>query len=381
VLKVYQNKEVPTFRSGRNPQVVMPTMTFLNPLSVRVASNGTLGEPVLVHNVDDTTAEILDGLKGSSSERLSAAAKNELRKINPIADSLYLFPFNQNALTQDDGLLSGVDNGWVMNPRMVSRYTLLARPWQSKYAPVYMKRIFGLAEAKRLLNTMDWTLLNGGINYLIVAKKGSDQQPAHQAEIDNMTGVIRRAARTGIIVGDHRIDIELIMPNMDNLLSPDKRGLLGRKISKALLRLPDFDFGRIEGGGTPEAEIVSTNMMSDRRLIKRQIERDVYQEIALRNPKEFVRGVPSMWFPPVMIAGNHFFTDFVLKLRDRGDIPRSWAIDAAGFKADAALAERRREIDNGFDDVMQAQQVPNSGDVSGSNGRPRTEDQSDDGQP
>jgi len=376
MLKVFQSVQVPQpKKAGRNPSIIMPQITYLNPLSIRVVSAGTLGEPVLVQDVDQLTAGMLEA---RDNPGISATDQRELLQLNPVAMQLYTEKFEQNAVTQEDDLLQGLQNPYILNPNMVTRYTLTTRPWASKYGPVPLRRAFGLAEAKRLLNLMDYALLNGGINFLIVAKKGSDNLPAQQAEINNLQGIVQQSARTGVMVGDHRLELEILMPSMEALLDPSKRNLLGRKISKSLLRLPDFEFGRIEGGGTPEAEIVGSNIMSDRHLIKRMIEGDLYNEIALRNSGVFKQGTPRLWFPPVTLSGDKFFVDYVLKLRDRGDIPRSWAVEAAGYDSEAAMAERQREVDAGFDEIMTAQNVPNSGDTSDSTGRPRREDVEDD---
>jgi hypothetical protein len=98
---------------------------------------------------------------------------------------------------------------------------------------------FALLEAKRLLNIMDYALLQGGTNYIVVAKQGSDQLPAQQPEIDNLVDQVRAASRSGVLVGDHRVDIEIITPKLDELLNPAKRKLIGRKIAMALLRIPE----------------------------------------------------------------------------------------------------------------------------------------------
>jgi hypothetical protein len=244
-----------------------------------------------------------------------------------------------------------------------------------------MKRVFGLAEAKRLLNLTDWSLLEGAINFLVVVRKGSDKMPAHPLEVANLQSVVRSAARSGVMVGDHRLDVQIIMPNMEFLLDKEKRLLLGRKIAKSMMRLPDFDFGRVEGGGTPEGEIVSQVMMSDRLLIKRAIERYLYNDIVSRNPSVFKNGSPSLWFPPVTITGHKFFNDQALKLRDRGDISRSTTIELAGLDPDAEFARRQEEVDSGFDEVMTPQNVPSTGANPMNLGRPTTQTQNDDANP
>jgi hypothetical protein len=172
------------------------------------------------------------------------------------------------------------------------------------------------------------------------------------------------------MVGDHRLEVEIIMPDMTNMLHPEKRNLLGHRISQSLMRLPNFDFGRVEGGGTPQAEIASQVLMSDRRIIKRLIERDIYDEVVARNGSSFAKGAPKMYFPRIMFAGTHYFTDYILKLRDRGDISRSTAIEAADFDPESEMVQRQKEIAAGFDKIMTAQNVPSGNAGPGNTGRP-----------
>lgn len=379
-VKVMNRVKVPNFKPGQNPVVAMPRLISLNPLSVRVLDVLGDGTPVLVQEVDEKTHEFLQAIGKDPEGGGGGGAQQELKRSdNPIAAALYTEPFRPELLgtatTEDEELLSGLSQAWYLNQGMISRYTLGMNTSISNYAPVPLRTVFGLCEAKRLINLMSYRLLNGAINFLIVVRKGSDQIPAVQEEIDNLQGIVAGASRTGVIVGDHRLEVDIIMPKMEAMeVAKEYQEAIGRRISESILRLPNIDFGRVEGGGTPQAQIASDVIESDRRIIKRWIERDIYQTMVDRNGSMFRTGRPKMWFPPVMIGGGRFFTDYVLKLRDRGDIPRSWAIEAAGYDASAALAERKRELASDFDEVMTAQNVPSTGDNPQNTGRPRSSD-------
>ena len=73
------------------------------------------------------------------------------------------------------------DELYRLNPRMVKRSTMPKGSW--KYPRPPLTANFALLEAKRLLNLMDYALLQGGSNFLVVAKKGSDQRPAVPEEV------------------------------------------------------------------------------------------------------------------------------------------------------------------------------------------------------
>jgi hypothetical protein len=80
-----------------------------------------------------------------------------------------------------------------LNPRMAFR-TSMPKGAEDHARPL-LTRDFALLEAKRLLNIMDYALLQGGSNYIVVAKKGTDERPALPEEVANLTDVVRRAAR------------------------------------------------------------------------------------------------------------------------------------------------------------------------------------------
>jgi hypothetical protein len=62
-----------------------------------------------------------------------------------------------------------------LNPRMAHRTTA---PYDADAPRPLLTADFALLEAKRLLNLMDYALLQGGMNFIVVAKKGTDERPA-----------------------------------------------------------------------------------------------------------------------------------------------------------------------------------------------------------
>jgi hypothetical protein len=70
------------------------------------------------------------------------------------------------------------------------------------------------------------------------------------------------------------------------------------------------------------------------------------------------KGPPKIWHPKIILQGGQFFNDYVLKLRDRGDIPRKFAVEAGGFDWEAGVAQRQRELAAGTDDIMEPAHTP-----------------------
>lgn len=340
-------------------QVASPRVGILPAENIRVLGNdifrsGRLAYHTLDHGITDWLDEFF-------AERTSPGRKAEMRAQEPVMAALftdvYRAPYND-----PDPLLRGLKM-YLLNPRMVHRST--GPKGASPYARPFMTRNFALLEAKRLLNIMDYAFLQGGTNYIVVAKQGSDALPAQQPEIDNLVNQVRTASRSGVLVGDHRLNIEIITPDLKEMLNPEKRKLLGQKISMAILRLPEQstpDPG--SAGANGELAFIGNTIMSDRRLVKSHIESAVYGETAKRNTAAFPKGPAALWFPKIVLTGTKDFFAAILQLRDRGDIPRRWIVESLGYDYDAALAEREREVERGDDETLApaAGSTPGQGD-------------------
>jgi hypothetical protein len=301
--------------------------------------------------------------------KTTPARRAEMRKLDPVSATLFLEPVKIENL---DDFIGSYTDAYRLNPTMAHRTSM---PKDGSYAQPPMTRNFALLEAKRLLNLMDYALLQGGINFIVVAKKGTDERPALQPEIDNLVEVVRRATKTGVVVGDHRLSFEIVTPKLDELLNASKRNLLGRKIAMALLRVPEHATEAPgQEGMRADIELIARVVTSDRQDIKRHVERFVYDETAKRNSDLVSNGSPRIWFAKVILQGSQYFTDFVLKLRDRGDIPRQFAAEAAGFDWEAGVAQRKRELAENIDETMTPAAVPFTNPAAGpqdnNSGRP-----------
>lgn len=353
--------------------MTVPLVGVLPAENIRVIGNDMFGKAQLAYDPPDERLRMW--LEEFFSEHTTPARKNEMKRQDPVSAYMFIGMKEVDPLAPREEQPGEWGNYklFLLNPRMCHRTTMPKGSW--KHPRPLLTASFALLEAKRLLNIMDYALLQGGSNFIVVAKKGTDARPAQPEEVANLREVVRRASRTGVIVGDHRLTFEIITPKLDELLNEKKRRLLGRKIAMVMLRLPESSDQ--ESGASSESmegEIAPRVIESDRRDIKRHIEGNVYTEIARRNPRVF-KGRATMWFPKIILQGTRYFTDFVLKLRDRGDIPRSWAVAAAGFDWDAAVQVRKGELARGEDEIMQPGSVPHSSEEAGpqdnNEGRPK----------
>lgn len=361
----------------RTRPIIAPLVGVLPAELIRVVDSDIVNTGTLAYKPQTAQQEMW--LREYFAAGTTPARKAEMRRQDPVLTRMLVEQLPMKDTPGQFLASMGADCNldqtlYRLNPTMVGRSTF--PKGGAKYPRPLLTRNFGLLEAKRLLNLMDYALLQGGSNFLVVAKKGSDLRPAMPEEIRNLRETVRRSSHTGVLVGDHRLNIEIITPDLTELLNPAKRRLLGRKIAMALLRLPEVAEADASAGQAVLAnvEILSRVIAADRNLIKRHVEKRVYKEAAKRNPL-ITKGSASIWLPKIILQGSQYFTDLVLKLRDRGDIPRKFAVEAGGFNYEAAVQQRKREKANGDDKIMTPAEVPFSSPQAGpqdnNTGRPK----------
>jgi hypothetical protein len=341
-------------------QLQVPHVGVLPSENIRVISNDLLNEGILAYHVEDLNMK--RWLDEFFNPRTAGVRKAVMAMQEPIVSALFTgrieIPYTDGDIMSRGRIL------YTLNQKMVHRTSM---PKGSlPYARPLLTRNFALLEAKRLLNIMDYALLQGGTNYIVVAKKGTDNLPAQQPEIENLVGQVTHASRSGVMVGDHRLSIEIITPDLEELLNPAKRKLLGRKISMGLLRQSEQVTGDAgTQGAENEMEMLARVVSADRGKILRHVQATFYNDTAERNRQIFKLGAPTIWAPKIVMAGAKDFWSSVLNSRDRGDIPRRWAVEALGFNYDAGLAEREREIKRGDDEILLPAGVPFSSPEAG----------------
>jgi hypothetical protein len=357
-------------RSRREFSVAVPKFAVLPSENIRLIGTDMYGDSTLAYDPDEgddasgaTSSNALKSwLEEFFADGTPPARKAELRRDDPISAVLFV---ERIELTADDAnVIGSAEVVYKLNPTMVARTSAAKGSWQ--HPRPFLTRNLDLLEAKRLLTIMDHALLQGGINFLVVAKKGTDDKPARPGEVRALNDVIKKASRSGVIVGDHRLSIEIITPNLEAMLSPERRKLIGQKLVQGMFRIPQTptDNPGVAGAEATQ-EYLARNVSYDRNRIRRHVENKIYAEAVKRNKGIFKLGSPKIQFPKIILAGTQYFTDYVLKLRDRGDIPRKWAVEAAGYDYEAGLSQRARELDRGDDEVLAPAAVPFSSPEAG----------------
>ena len=250
----------------------------------------------------------------------------------------------------------GVDsnNLWLFKQDAIFRYTLTKSDYE-RYAPVRLKPALPLVEMKDHLRNSDRAMLIGNTNFIVVITKGTDKYPAKAAEIENLQQQARIIARLPVLIGDHRLNVEIVSPNLDNTLTESRYQLLDSRLVFVALRTftPIVQGANSAGSGVSEMGLlVSKGLQSRRHMILRSIEENVFQLVMDRN-EGVLDEFPTLEFSPKRISLD-FQKDLVaaiMKLRDRGDISRETSLEELDYDQDVEVLRRAREKSQ-YDDTF-----------------------------
>lgn len=337
--KTFENLRVPLGLTLLDPQKVIPVGGLL------------FNQDQLAYMADPAEIDMLD-----------AAAANDPRA-DPLARQIILEPFEPNDVERRQLSLAGITINYLyrLNPANVFRHTL-TRPQYQRFASVRMKSIFPILDLKEQLRQMDRATLVGGTNFIVLVKKGTDAMPAKPVEIDNLKNQVRTVARVPVLVGDHRLSVEIVTPNNDNTLDPKRYDALNASLKATLYQM--FSAG---GAGSTTSrddsiklgKLVGRGMESRRRQLRRVLEVKVLRPTYAAN--DSFTNEASMRFHPARIdlTFDPAMATMLVDMRDRGDISRETYVGEVDVdQADEALL-RTREKER-FDDIFTPTAVPYS---------------------
>lgn len=245
---------------------------------------------------------------------------------------------------------------WLFREEAVYRHSL-TRAQYERWASVRLKAVLPILEMKAHLRASDRATLIGNTNFIVVITKGTDKLPAKAAEIENLREQSRMVARLPVLVGDHRLHVEIVTPPLDNTLAESRWQVLdSRLVFKALQSFQPIVQGGNSSSGvvTEMSQVVAAGLENRRHLLLRSIERFIFAKIIERNAG-VLDETPSLAFAPKRITLD-FSADVmnaILKLRDRGDVSRETTLDEFDYDQDVEVLRRAREkVD--YDEIFQS---------------------------
>jgi len=244
-----------------------------------------------------------------------------------------------------------VDRLILLNPDNVWRGSLTKSTFE-RWARLRMKSVFVLLDMKHQLREMDRAFLLGGINFIVLVKKGSDTLPVKKAsELTLVAEQMRTQSKSSVIVSDHRLEIEIITPDLDHILDGEKWGVLDDRIR---LRLwgsiaPPSDTGNTESQVTL-AKVVSLGIENRRHMLKRDLEAAIVDETIDRND-ELTESASLEYAPRRLdLLFDSAVATVFQEIRDRGEISRQTILDEFGFDLD--IERQRRTEEKPKDDAI-----------------------------
>lgn len=276
------------------------------------------------------------------------------------------------------------ENLWLMRRNAVFRHALTRANYE-RFAPVRLRSIIPILDMKDHLRASDRASLVGNTNFIIVVTKGSDKLPARPEEIANLQEQVKVIARLPVLVGDHRLNVEIVSPALDNTLIESRWEVLdSRLVFRALQTFqPTIQGGNSSSGVKEMGRIVARGLESRRHMLVRTMESAIFRAILDENDdSSLLSESPSLEFSPRRISLD-FSAEVisgVLKLRDRGDLSRETTLEELDYDQDIEVLRRAREKVR-YDDVFMSQTPFSSPDANpyagggnlGPNGQPRTE--------
>lgn len=236
------------------------------------------------------------------------------------------------------------------------------RPAYERFAYPRMKSIFELLDLKHQLRAADRAHLIGGTNFIVLIKKGSDAHQAKPAELANLQANVRTLSRVPVLVGDHRLSVEIVTPKLDMTLKPERYNTLDARLTARLMGL--FETGNYSAGASGDdsiklAKMASRVLESRRDKLIKIVHKRIIQETLDRSPElesEFVK----IRYSPRRIALDLDPTLFsmIQDLRDRGDLSRESVLDEVGYDQADEARRRKAEKEAGYDKVFEPTNVP-----------------------
>lgn len=253
------------------------------------------------------------------------------------------------------------ENLWLLNPLYVFRHTLTKSPFE-RWSRLRMKSIFPLLDLKHQLREMDRAWLLGGINFLVLVTRGTDQKPATRAEVEGTATQVRTNSRSPIIVTDHRISIEIITPEIEHVLNPQKWTVLDERIMMRLwgtFQLPSETSNRETSISL--GRVIARGLGSRRHMLKRTLEREIVRMVTEMPTNQDAKfdAETSIEFAPrrMELEFDSNMVTLLQELRDRGDLSRETILNEFNF--DQGLEARRREMEaDKYDDIFTPVNVP-----------------------
>lgn len=325
------------------------SFTLLDPLKIVPVGNTLFGREGLAYIATR-----------SENNRFNDIIGDDRSASDEIVEELIAGKYTPSEGERKDLQNLGIDTNmlWLLDPTRVFRHTATRSSFQ-RFAPIRMRSIFEILDLKQQLRQMERAHLLGATNFILVVKKGTDQMPADQAELAHLRAEMRTNPRVPVIVGDHRLSVEIVTPNMDNTLRAEKYNTIDSRLTArlyGLMQLGNYHAGASKDDSGGLTKVIGRNLESRRHMMRRSFERHVLRPMMDVNDE--LKDMPELRFHPKSIAlgFDANLADFIMRLGEMGDLSRETRLSQFDF--DQAYEARQKEREAKFYDDIFKTQVP-----------------------
>lgn len=319
--------------------VIVPRgITLLDPCKVVPLGDLMFGNEKLVYLASSSEAEAFD--------RVIAGANTSDLVVTQLIVGRYEPTRKEKSLIQELTGDSIASDTYLLDPDKVWRITS-TRPDYQRFADVRMESVFELLDMKHQLRAMDRMSLLASTNAIILVKKGSDDKPAKQQELDLLQTQIGGTSRQPIIISDHRIEIEIITPKLDKTLAPERYNGIDSRISARLYQLlttGNYSAGTAADNSLKLFQVISASMEARRDSIRDSIFKHVFKKIQEKNDHLFTEDVKLQFYPRrIALAFDPNLATFMMDLRDANDLSRDTMLQELDISEEDEAIKVERE--------------------------------------
>lgn len=244
----------------------------------------------------------------------------------------------------------------ALNPMSTFRIARTKAPYDRFVTP-RLKSTFPLLDLKQQLMEADRVSLVGAANFILLVRQGDKDDPALPEELRNLQENFKVVAKLPVVIGDHRLNIDIITPDQEYVLAADKYDTLDRRIlSRTLGALTIASSGQRNESTLTVARGVARQLENRRHMFKRVLERELARAI-IEHPYNEGKfdDEPNLTFTPrnVQLDADAQITQAIQNLRNTGDLSRESTLEYFGFDQAVEALRREFEEESGFDDIFQ----------------------------
>lgn len=325
-------------------------LTFLDPMKVIPISPSLFGRDRLVWQSTPGEMELYDRVMNGE-------------QIDPVMEKFFLGQYVPDRDEEKELTKWGVDvkHLLMLNPDYVFRIAP-TRVSYERFADLRLRSVFPLLDLKQQLIEADRVALVGQANYILLIKIGEKDNPGQQTELAAMREGVHRLAKVPMLIGDHRLNIEIITPDQQFSLDDKRYGTLDQRILNRCFGAMTIDDS---AEGAISSRTVARVLEGKRHALKRELEDHISKAIIEANPDSLKGEAPNLTFMPrnVQLDSDSQIVQAVMALRTQKEISRETILEFFGFDQSVEAQRREFEDESGLDEIFQTT-VPFSADGS-----------------